>query len=470
MNKRSILGFAVGPFASALISMLLVPICAWIFSSEDVGRLALLQIVINFSVQILSLGLDQAYIREYHEASNKNILLFNSIVPPVTMVIIGLAIFYSLGLRLSPYIFSLSDPLIELCLVVFILQSIMLRFFSLVLRMEERGLLFSFVQVAQKLLLLILILLLWFLSPNLGFISLIVINTTAGFFALLGLIVVISSNLKGLRPSMLSLDLIKSLMRFGLPLVIGGLAYFALISADRVSIRLFSNFSELAIYSVACSFAGAAIIFQSIFSTIWAPIVYKKSANNESMAVVDQVSGVVLCCVVMIFTISGMLSFIIPLMLPEKYNEVKYIFSACMAYPLFYTLSEVYFVGVALSRKSHLSLAVSVASAAIGIALLYVLVPLQGAAGAAIAIAIAFWAFMILRFELAVRIWRPFSRLEVYFWSLVCLFICISTAVFGRSYNKYFIILWVVIFLGNLVYNFKLIKSVFKFLHEKLIG
>ena len=64
-------------------------------------------------------------------------------------------------------------------------------------------------------------------------------------------------------------------LRYGLPLAFGNLAYWGLTSIDRFVLKNISGLDELGIYSMAVSFGAVALIFQSVFSTIWAPLVFK---------------------------------------------------------------------------------------------------------------------------------------------------------------------------------------------------
>ena len=64
-------------------------------------------------------------------------------------------------------------------------------------------------------------------------------------------------------------------LRYGLPLAFGNLAYWGLTSIDRFVLKDISGLDELGIYSMAVSFGAVALIFQSVFSTIWAPLVFK---------------------------------------------------------------------------------------------------------------------------------------------------------------------------------------------------
>lgn len=66
------------------------------------------------------------------------------------------------------------------------------------------------------------------------------------------------------------------LLRFGLPLVVGGVAAWGLYVMDRLFLRAFSTFSELGIYSVAVSIAAGA----GILETFLRPYGLQRSSNG----------------------------------------------------------------------------------------------------------------------------------------------------------------------------------------------
>ncbi|WP_372871868.1 oligosaccharide flippase family protein [Paenalcaligenes niemegkensis] len=67
MTPKKIAAFAIGPIGGALLSLITLPVITWFFTQEDVGRIAMFQVAISFSVLLFSLGLDQSYVREFHE-------------------------------------------------------------------------------------------------------------------------------------------------------------------------------------------------------------------------------------------------------------------------------------------------------------------------------------------------------------------------------------------------------------------
>lgn len=75
------MAYSVGPIGSGLIGLITLPMITWFYSVEDVGRISMLQVCTSFFVLLFCLGLDQAYVREYHEFPNKPQLLKVVLLP-----------------------------------------------------------------------------------------------------------------------------------------------------------------------------------------------------------------------------------------------------------------------------------------------------------------------------------------------------------------------------------------------------
>jgi O-antigen/teichoic acid export membrane protein len=228
---------------------------------------------------------------------------------------------------------------------------------------------------------------------------------------------------------------------------------------DKVFLRKYSTYEELGIYSVSVSFAGAAIIFQSIFSTIWSPLVYRWVNEGVDPIEIHKVSQHVLSCVLALFSILGMFSWVVRWILPSHYAPVQYLLVACMGYPLFYTLSETTVVGIGIARKSIYSMLSSVIAVIVNLIGNYLFVPKFGAAGAAIATAIAFWVFLVCRTEFASKVWSPQPRVGLYVLTFICLSLSIVSAVCQQKYFFELIVAWILLFFVNLILNLKNISA-----------
>lgn len=430
MNFKKILSFSFGPLAGALLGLISLPIITHIFSADDIGRIIMLQIGVNFILLFFCLGLDQAYVREYHEVKDKHELFYLTMLPGLILLFIAMLSLMVFFPNILSYIFfDISSLYFSLIIVCVFTISYIQRFLSLIVRMEERGWAFSVFQFMPKFINLLIVIAYFFVEKH-EFIYLLMAN----FISLLVVFFVMLYQTKGVVLRLFSTyDHIRmmSLLRFGVPLILGGVAYWGLLSIDRIMLRTLSSFQELGIYSVSNSFASIATIFQTVFCTIWAPSIYKWAAEGKSLDGIDDISETVLAYIMVIFCGAGFLSPIIQIVLPAKYSTVQYMLMASLSAPLLYTLSETTAVGLGVMRKTGLSMLVSCASFLVCLCVGYYLIPHYGAAGAASSLAIAFWVFLILRTEFSSYVWRRIPKKKLYLSTSLCVLGAVASALFG---------------------------------------
>ncbi|OQK30015.1 polysaccharide biosynthesis protein [Vibrio parahaemolyticus] len=442
MSPKKILHFAIGPIGSALLGFISLPIVAWIFSQEDVGRIALLNVVLSFSTLFFTLGLDQGYVRDFHESNNKPLLLKTAFLPGFMLLFFWVSVCLVFNFQLSELVFSFNSVSVSWLLIFAIFSGFLSRFLSLVLRMNERGLAFSMSQLLPKVFFLLIILSYLFFKIVKSFEYLLLAHVTAIVFAC---IIFSWSTYDEWRLSLnqkINFEQLREMLRFGLPLTLGGVAFWGLTSLDRILLSYWSSYNELAIYSISVSFAAAATIFQSVFSTVWAPTVYKWASNDEGYEKVIKVSRYVLILVTLIFCMAGLASWLVPFILPAEYEKVQWILITSLAYPLFYTLSETTVVGVGIARKTTYAMLACILSLLINIIFNYILIPKFGAAGAASSMALAFWCFLVLRTEFSIRAWKVIPRVSLYVFSLLCVVGAILGALLQDKLGIYIYVYW----------------------------
>jgi len=184
------------------------------------------------------------------------------------------------------------------------------------------------------------------------------------------------------------------------------------------------------------------VVFQTIFTVLWAPLVYKWVAHGVDMRRVDNIAQQALAVVCAIWVLSGIFSWLADFVLPARYIQVKYLMLCCIGEPLLYTLSEVTCVGIGITRRSMLSLWSTVAALVVNVVLSVWLVPEHGAAGAVVANAIAFLVFFVARTEASAYVWRPFPRVRLYVFVTACVGLSIATLVFGPRAPVHFSLVW----------------------------
>jgi len=335
--------------------------------------------------------------------------------------------------RISYWFYGTSSPIYFWITVICVVATFVSRFLSLILRMQERALAFSMSQVIPKIVFLFVIgLIVWggvarqFLQLELAFLASIISvlliyawNTRKDWIPTWGASID-SAQLRGW-------------LKYSVPLLFSGLAYWGLTATSALTLRSLSTFRELGIYSVSMSVAGVAAIIQTVFTVIWAPVVFKWVANDADMSRVDRVVRQGLAVVTAVFVMFGMFSWLLDYVLPSQYVEVKYLVVCSIAQPLLYTLSEVTSVGVSITRRTMLSLWSTLAALLANLGLNLMLVPRFGASGAVVANAIAYLIFFVARTESSVLVWRRFPRFKLYVFTTGALVLSVLTVALGPT-------------------------------------
>lgn len=467
MNKKIILGYAIGPIGSGLLGFISLPIVTWFYSVEDVGRISMLQIYISLSVLLFTFGLDQAYVREYHESKNKGELLKNLSFPTMMLtviVLIGVVV-------LKPYfisrlLYDIESIYLSIITITAMIFSIVSRYLSLILRMQEKAIQFSMSQIIPKLLFLVFIINVVVLQLPSNTESLVTANALSIIFASIIYVWNTRVELKEAFKAKINFELLHKGIIFGLPLFFGSLAGWGLNIADRLFLKNYSSLSELGVYSVSMSIAMIATLFASIFNTMWAPMVFKwQSQNlvdvNKIHDIAKYVAAIIYFCIVII----GIFSWIVPYFFKIEYRNIQYLLPSCLLAPLLYTLSEVTGVGISLQKKTKYIMIASFLAMLVSVSFCYFLVPLYGAKGAASATASAFFVFFLARTLFSEMIWQKIYDLKFYI-PLLSLFLTVQLAIFENSnviYLAWFITLFVGIFFYrrlitmsyNKLFNFK---------------
>lgn len=451
MTPRKIASFAIGPIGGAALGFITLPFITWFFSQEDIGRMAMLNVAVSFSVLLYTLGLDQAYVREFNESENTPRLLKTTLLPGLILLVVSLCILFSFGNIISKWLFEIDSLLLSIMVAIVVITNFIARFLSLILRMNEQGLAYSMSQVLPKLLLILIIGAYALFSAEKTITNLVLANILATVF----ICIIYAWNtrkewLLAIR-QIIDYQYLKSLLKFGVPLIFGGLAFWGLTATDKILIKELSSYEQLGLYSVSVSFAAAATILQSVFSTIWAPIVYKWAAENKGLENIYKVNRYVLLVVILLFCLAGLLSWLVTWILPEQYNDVRWIVISCLGYPLLYTLSETTVIGIGITRRSSFAMLASIIAFIVNILGNWYLIPIYGAAGAAVSTCISFWIFFFLRTEFSILLWKPMPRAASYIYTILLVIGAAISSLEGEKYSIILNIFWIFLLASTLI-------------------
>lgn len=417
LNFNKVVGFAIGPLGVALLGFISVPLLAWMFSQVDIGRLNILQMVCSFAMIVFSMGLDQAYIREYHTHKNRPLLFLQCFVPVLLVLLVISLLLPYWWESISNYLFQDGNPYLLLIVLLGVWAILLLRFFSTILRMQSRGWLFSMSQLINRVVLIAVCSFVYFFVENKNFVILALAFVSglvvAALFAAICVRKDIGASFIAVMKGGVAQDGI-ALIRFGAPLALAGLCYWALTATGTFALNHLSTLQELGAYSVALSFGAAATVFQQVFTVMWAPAVYKWIDEGVGQDRFNNIAQDVLSVVVLICCLLGATIWLIDIVLPDGYSNVKYYVLCTLLPPMLYTLSEVTAIGIGISRKTWLNTVASGIALGVNTLLCWWWVPSLGACGAVIANTFAFSVYFVARTEGSCVAWQSQPRFVIY--------------------------------------------------------
>lgn len=402
---KRFLTFSIGPGISALIGFVSVPITTWLVAPEDFGKTSMFAVFLTMSNLILFLDLDQAFVREFHTSGDKRKILFNTVSPPLAFSILFSGAILLLHRYVSEALYGSENLTAALATALPIPFLVIERFNLLIVRMEEKGKIYSAMQILRGIVnLVLLISIVYFHRSYLGVISAraiaICVFSSASFLFVNGY---------WSTGNFYDGVLLKKLLRYGLPLVPAALLGWVLNAMDKVALRIWADFGEVGLYAAGFKAVAALLLFQAAFTTFWTPTAYRWFETGESLRKFEKVS----------FTLSFFLCFLggaiilarhlIILILAPVYSSAATVVPFLIFFPVLYTLSETTQLGINFTRRTELAIWVSAVAAGSNLLGNWLLVPRFGALGASIATAISYMVFFWMRTIISRTVWEKFS-------------------------------------------------------------
>lgn len=446
MKLKNIIGFASGPIIVSLLGLALIPLITWSFPQEDVARISIFQVAVSFFLLFTMVGLDQAYVREFHEVKNKFELFNSCFVPGLLFLSLISIISMPWASEISLLLYDLNDGSFYFITLIAVCISYISRFLSLSIRMQELGIIYSAAEVIPKICQLFFLLAITLFVIDKDFIYLIGASLLSLSTGLAVLIIFAGKNLIYVFRYEFNFVKLKPLLKYGAPLVVSSVAYWCLTSQGIFVIKFKSTMTELANYSVATNIALIGGLFQAIFSVIWAPVVYKWKSENIDMRRLDYLSMKSVSVVAFIVFFVGSCSWMIDYILPNKYSDVKYIFMFLIINPLIYVVSEITSIGINISRKTLYSVYATLIAAVLNFIVASLLVSVLGAVGVSMAAVISFFILLIIRTEFSVKLWRNFHRQRLYFEILFLVLVIVSIFFLSKKLDINPSFFWLILF------------------------
>lgn len=432
-----LIGFSIPTWISFVLSFISTPIVTRLFIPDEVGKINLFTTYLTMFNVIVLMGLDQAFVRFYNEPPSKNdkrSIMYICLIFTSLMAIFVSAVVTMLGKRLSIEITGELNIIIPVCLIISIFANMFLRFSSLYYRMQNNILLYSVQVIALTIIakLVYTIVALWsptydnaIIAMTIGY-SIVAIT----FFAVQG------KELCRSKP-LLDRETISELFRFGLPLLPVTLLSWLNNSMGQLMLKKYVDYSAIGVYTSAVSVASIISLLQAGFNTYWAPFVYSsyKTQNEKIKKIHNIITGAMVGFGLIIILGQNF----IYILIGEGFRASKSFFPFLLLSPICYTIAETTGLGIGISKKSYLNIAIFVCNVGTNLLLCVILLPRIGIQGAAIAAAFASVVMLIIKTIIGERYYESITSYKKTFSAILIILIAaiVNLTLFDYVLLKY---------------------------------
>lgn len=448
--------FGIGTIVTLILGMISTPIITRLISPDHFGISSLFNTLTNLLAVFIVLGFDQAFVRYFYEEKegNRGRLLITTLKVPI---IINLILSFLILVFYKPVsYFILGEYSITLAVLIILQNTFYMlnRFVLLVVRLQQKGKLYSFLQILGQS---------FYILGVIGFFFIVGDQKETVIFGLLlsNIIIVIMGLIferrfwiKGVtnKSQTLNTDLTQ-LFKFGSPWVFTLMINWVFVSIDKLFIKGYCGDTQLGIYTSAYTIIALLNVVQTTFNTFWVPVTYDMYKTNPEhkllfKRVMSLIAVSMLClCVGLIMTKDLVVYF-----LGNSYRSATFIIPFLAFVPLMNTVSETTVVGINLMKKPKYHIYVSIVSCIINIIGNIILVPILGGVGAAISTGISYIIFFTMRTLLANKVYKIDFELKKFYVSVAILSSLALYASFNVFSAMYFIICLVALISILLIY------------------
>ena len=393
---KRLAGFSIGPVLGAILSIIQTTVLTRVMIEGAYGQSGLFRSLLLNIPTFLYLGLDQAYTREYHAASNKRQLMQQAAFIPM-LIAVGLSIVSIVFAPvISNWLFdSPAYPQVIWLSAIWILATVVERFFMLAIRMEEKAREFSGYTLLLKVNVFVLSLILVafgvrdFQSAVYGLLIGQLLGDAVLFYKYR-----MYFDLHDFKPNR---SFIQQMLTFGVPVMLAAALTSILSTISNVFVKTYHPGVALDVYNGTVDITNILGILKTSFASFWVPTAYRWFDEQKSMKHFKFISEALLF--VLTFFFFGLLLFkwVFVWVLGARYQESLYIIGLLSFPHIMYTLSETTTLGIVFSRRTHFNIVVGILALVPSVVLNVWLTPILSYKGAAIASCMAYIVFYLAR-------------------------------------------------------------------------
>lgn len=465
---KSFIDFFYGNFIVLLLGFVSLPLITRVLPTDEYGRTAMFQSVVSVIYIFAILGLDQGYIRYYYkEGISRKKLFVQCLFPPVVLIAI-LSILYVLGSKtFNNILFERHSLDITLLVVAYVVTSVFERFVFLNIRMDQKGKLYSNLNILSKVLYISFIVIFAYIIGS-DFRVVLYGLTLPLMIVTVGLLIrylIINKKEKINIFDLNNNDVTeKELLKYSVPFIPMLLMEWLLSSMDRWSIRFFNDFSETGVYSAAMQIMTIILTVKITFVAFWSPIAMEKYENESEETCKEFFSDMFLkvqfLCMSMAF---GLVIFrgIIVLILGASYREAISVIPFLTLMPVLSILFEMTGQGIKFVKKVKYLNYASFAAIICNLVGNALLVPRFRGVGAALATGITYIVYFLIGTYYANKCYKVNYKLGRFMVSMLLYMAYASYATITNN-EMYSVVLGIILLTINCLINIDVIKSLIK--------
>ncbi len=424
MDKLSIVkryfSFSLGIWINALISFFTTPIVTWLINPTEFGKATMFSSAYSVIILLVLSGTPSAFMRFFHQVSDKEraTFLWSSLLFPMLFSVLSFVIILIFRKDINVFLVDDSNSVAAFLLILTMATGIFQTFNQTIIRMNGRAFTYSFIQIFSS-------------ATNAAFIILYALFVKRNFYAILyaQLFSNIATLLLGLSlehsywfPIKFEWKKAIDALKFGYPLAFASIFWWLLHWTDRFVLRMFTNFTEIGLYSAAFKIISIMNVFTSGFSTLWYPFAYEQYEKNPHN---DQIFSKSFNYVSLISFSLGLLvlSFkdVIFLLFAKSYRSAASMSPFLLLSPVLTTAGIISARGIDFSKKTYWFIISNASAAIFNLIGNFVLVPLLGARGAALSTGLSFIILVVIETVASSKLYPVTYNLKSF---------CISTIVF----------------------------------------
>jgi Membrane protein involved in the export of O-antigen and teichoic acid len=459
---KKFLSFSIGGYINLIIGFFIVPITTRMLSPEQYGIYSLINVISQILVILCSLSMEQSFVRFFYEEEEekRGKLLYTTLFPFFVLGTIFFIFLFIFREKISIFIIGKNENIIWIYLIFSIFFRTLNIFSTLVIRMKQRGNLYSLITILLKVFEFVFILLLYPYFGN---------NYKILIFAMLfsnivtGLISVLLErkmwSLKNLKNKCNTTK--KELIYFSVPLVLTMGLNWLFGSLDKITIKMFKDLGEVGIYSGAFKVVSLLTVIQSGFTTFWTPTALEHYSKNPKDTLFYRKANDYLSFIFFILGINILLfRNVVGILLGDKFYQSIYVMPTLVFIPIMYLISETTMMGIGFKKKSKYFLYVSIIATISNFIGNIILVPYFGARGAAISTGIAYIVFFSSRTYFSIKLINfGFNLKRIYLTTFLMFFYAIYLTFYD---NLFFTVgMGVLLLIATIVVYLPIVKEIY---------